>query len=167
MPNNPAMADDTHSERHAFTLRMVAERANAVPVRTISKQPGVSAVYRLTIYYHDRRARDTVATIRRTKGADITLTITYDGLFREKVIVHPVSPQRYEAFDLALRKLPFDKLADQPRLPNYGSDLWLVERAAGTFIHSVVLAPQTASDVYAQLAETMTAYLPEALKEVH
>lgn len=160
------MVDDTHNERHAFILRAVVDRAGAPPIKQLMRQPGMSAVYRLTIYYHDRRARDTIATLCYATGQAITLAVAYHGLFHHKPIMHQISNQRYQDFTLALRKLHFDKLADQPRLPNYGSDLWMMERAAGSFIKGVIVAPQTAADTYAQLCNMIQSYLPEAFREV-
>ncbi|MBZ0295820.1 MAG: hypothetical protein K8L99_24895 [Anaerolineae bacterium] len=160
------MIDDTHNERHAFTLRAVADRAGVQPIKHLMRQPGMSAIYRLTIYYHDRRARDTVATLSYVIGQEITLAVAYDGLFHHKSILHRISSERYQDFVLALRKPRFDKLPDQPYLPNYGSDLWMIERAAGSFIKGVIVAPQTAADDYAQLCAVIQTYLPEAFREV-
>jgi hypothetical protein len=42
----------------------------------------------------------------------------------------------------------------------------LVERAAGTFIHSVVVAPDTAVDHHARLVNAVKNGLPEALRLV-
>ena len=158
--------DDTHNERIAFMLRAVAERLQAEPLQRIARQIELRAAYRVTVYHHDRRARDCVATLCRTRD-EITLTLVYDGLFHLKPIVHPVSPERYEAFTLALQKLHFDTLKDQPRLPQYGLDFWLVERAAGTFTKSVIVAPAIAEGVYKVLVSIIQTYLPETQREVH
>lgn len=133
--------DDTHHERLAFTLRLVAERAHAEPIKQIMRQPTVKGLYRVSIHYHDLRALDVVATVLRRGVTEATLTLSYDGLPHLKPIIHALSLERYNAFALALQKLHFDKLKDQPRLPQYGADVWMVERAASTFIHGLLLSP--------------------------
>jgi hypothetical protein len=45
-------------------------------------------------------------------------------------------------------------------------DLWLLERAAGSFNHSVVIAPALAQGAYNTLAACVKTYIPEALREV-
>ncbi len=158
--------DDTHNERMAFTLRAMIERVGVEPLRQLARLPAMRAVYRVAIYYHDRRARDMVATLCRTRD-EITLTLAYDGLFHLKSLVYPTPLARYEGFTLALQKLHFDKLNDQPRLPQYGADLWLVERAAGTFNKSVIVAPGSAEGAYHELVNIIQTHLPETQREVH
>jgi len=52
-------------------------------------------------------------------------------------------------------------------LPAYNlTDLWLIERAAGTFAHSVILAPELARDEYSKLVNAVKNGLPEALRVV-
>jgi hypothetical protein len=77
-----------------------------------------------------------------------------------------VEAVRYEAFINTLDTLRFDRLPDQPGIPSYGADLWLLERAAGSFSTSLMLAPERASGVYASLVALIRARLPEAIREI-
>ena len=84
-----------------------------------------------------------------------------------KPITHPIEDARYQEFVKAVMGLHFDKLPDQPDLPAYNStDLWLIERAAGTFSHSVILAPELARDEFSKLVNAVRNGLPEALRQV-
>ncbi len=159
--------DDTHHERLAFTLRMIAEQMHIEPIKQIMRQPTLKALYRVTIHYHDLRALDVVATLLRRGATEATLTLHYDGLTHLKPIIYEMSLERYNGFALALQKLHFDKLKDQPRLPQYGADIWMVERAASTYIHGLLLSPQTADGDYRELVSVIETHLPEILKEVH
>ncbi len=160
------MADETHTEHHAALLRGVADHLDLAPVKQVIKTPGMRAVYRLIIYYHDRRALDSVANLCHSHTSGIELALYYRGLFGRQPLRHPVSDQRFEGFTRALQQIRFDKLGDQPGMPLYATDLWMIERAAGSFVRSVVLAPQTAQDDHAKLVAAVKTYLPETLREL-
>ncbi len=153
-------------EYQAYLLRSIGDQIQLTPLQAIALQPGISGVYRLTARYHDRRAYDSVGTLRRFGRERPTLEMVYRGLFDHKPVAVAVEPPKYEAFALALQKLRFDQLKDQPDLPTYGVDLWLLERAAGSFTKSLILAPELAKDVHAALVETVRTHLPELLREV-
>jgi hypothetical protein len=156
------MADETRTEQHAALLRGVAEYLGLQPVKRLIKTPGMRAVYRVTMVYHDRRALDSVATLCHSRTLELALY--YRGAFGRQPILHPFTETRFEAFTHALQQLHFDKLHDQPNLPLYGRDLWMVERAAGGFIRSVILAPQIAQGDHAALVEIIKTHLPETLR---
>lgn len=153
-------------EYQAFLLRSIGDQMKLTPLQKVALLPGISAVYRLTVRYHDRRAHDSVATLRRFGRERPALEIVYRGLFEHRPLNLPVDPACYEAFMVALQKLRFDHLKDQPNLPTYGTDLWLLERAAGSFAKSLILAPQLATEVHAALVAAVQTHLPEMLREV-
>lgn len=156
----------SHPEQQAYTLRAIAEYLGLEPLKRIARQPGVRAVYRVTIYHHDRRALDSVATLRRDGANQSVLSLVYEGMFHSRPLTHIISLERYEAFTLATQKLHFDHMADQPGMPLYGLDFWMIERAAGTFVKSVIVAPQIATGKYAELIAIIKTHLPEALREI-
>ncbi len=153
-------------EYQAYLLRSIGDQMQLTPMQAIALRPGIGSVYRLTARYHDRRAHDSVGTLRRFGRERPTLEMVYRGLFDHKPVAVAIEPAKYEAFALALQKLRFDQLKDQPNLPTYGVDLWLLERAAGSFTKSLILAPELAKDVHAALVETVRTHLPELLREV-
>lgn len=156
---------DSHTEQHAFLLRSIAERLKQPPVRQIIKQPGMRDVYRVTIFYHDRRALDSVATLTNRHTAEPQLAIAYRRVFRERPLLHTIPRTRYEHFVNTLNHLRFDHLRDQAGLPQYQSlDLWMIERAAGTFVRGIILAPETAEGVHAEVVNAIKTHLPEALR---
>ena len=160
------MSDRGLLASHAPTLRAIIESVGVASLGDIVKQPGVIAVYRLTVYHHDGRAHDTVSTLTHSLTRGNRLETVVRLMFGGKPLVHNVTPRRYEHFVNTLNAVRFDQLRDQPDLPPYGADLWLLERAAGSFNKSVVLAPARAEGVYAALCEAIRADLPEALREL-
>jgi hypothetical protein len=146
------------------TLRTIGEQVGAKAMQQLAHEPGVKALYRLTIRYHDRRAADSVATLRWTNEA--TLGVVYRGLFAHKPVITVIERARYEAFAQELNRLGFDRLNDQPNIPSHGVDLWLLERASGSFYNSVVLAPELTGNVYARLVFEMQRLLPEMTRPI-
>ena len=51
-------------------------------------------------------------------------------------------------------------------MPYFGVDLWLVERASGSFYHDVVMAPDSARGFYRELALSLRQHLKEALRPI-
>lgn len=148
-------------------LRAVADSLGLKSVAEIARQPGVQAVYRVTVQYFDGRASNSVATLRRVQVGGAVCEVAYQRALHQKPLVHPIDDARYDEFIAALRGIHFDKMADQSGLPAYNStDLWLVERAAGAFSHSVIAAPELALGDYNALVNAVRHGLPEALRMV-
>lgn len=150
----------------ASQLRAIADQMSLPNTRKLAQSPGVSAVYRLTVRYHDRRAADSVATLMRVGKSEAKLEMVYRGLFNHKPMLVVFDEARYEAFTAALQKVNFDGLTDQQNIPSHGVDLWLLERAAGTFNKSVIIAPELTGSIYARLVYMIGSTLPEAVREV-
>src|SRR5690606_773492 len=123
---------------HAPTLRAIIESAGVEQLPEICVRPGVRAVYRLTVYHHDGRARDSVSTLIYRTGREVQLETVFLERFGGKPLVYSIPLDRYERLVARLNAIHFDQLADQPDLPLYGADLWLVERAAGSFTKSLI-----------------------------
>lgn len=148
-------------------LRAIADQLGLKAIGEIAKLPGVTGVYRITVQYFDGRAFNSVATVRASQTGEIVLEVVYQRLQALKPIAHRIDDARYEIFVQAVKSLRFDHMRDQPDLPDYNStDLWLVERAAGTFYHSVILAPDLALDDYGRLVNAVRNGLSEALRIV-
>jgi hypothetical protein len=153
------------SSFHAPTLLAVAARCGLPAVAALARRPGMRGVYRVTIGYHDRRAKDTVTTLTYS-STGTALEIAFDGAIG-KPLQHPFSADRYRAFADALFGVGFDTLKDAPNLPAPGKgDVWLIERAASSFAHGLLLAPERAEGPYARLLNAVRHGLPEALRRV-
>lgn len=150
----------------ASLLTTITEQLKLPPIGKLALQPGVRAVYRLTIRYHDRRAHDSVATVIRTGREGAGLEVVFRGRFEQKPLRFQVSQADYEGLAKGFQEVNFDKLGDQPHLKSYGADLWLWERAAGTFQKGVVLAPVEAEGVYWRLVRLAWTHVPEAVRVV-
>jgi hypothetical protein len=151
--------------RRADPIRLIALRLMQNELRHLTHQPGINEAFRITIQYHDGRHPNQVATLVRGH-AGATLNVVYDKPNKSVFFTYPVEADRHQALLTAIRRLKFDKLDDQPDVPYFGVDLWLVERASGSFYHDVVMAPDSARGFYRELVLTLRQHLKEALRPI-
>lgn len=153
------------SERYAFLLHGIVDRAGLPSARQIALLPGMRAVHRVIMHRHDLRAADSIATLKRSGPEDAVLEVVYVGHFGHRPISRRLTLNAYQALVDQFLKLNFDRLGDQD-VDYYQLDLCMVERAAGSFTRSVIFAPQKAAGVYLSLYQLIQTYMPEALREV-
>lgn len=154
------------SARRADPIRLVAARLMQAEPRDLVQQPGINEVLRVTIAYHDGRHPNQVSTLMRGHGGDCTLLAVYDKPGKDIRFTHTISAERYALLLTTLRRLKFDTLDDQPDVPFFGVDLWLLERASGSFYHDVVLSPESARGFYREIVLALRTHLPEALRAI-
>jgi hypothetical protein len=152
---------------YAYVLRTIADNTGIKPLSKLALEPGIQSAYRITVHYYDKRACDSVGTLCRLMSEDErSLEMRYQGAFQQKPLFYPIELERYEAFLRTMQKAQLDRLPDQPNLPMRGVDLWLVERAAGGFSKSVILAPKAAEGAYETIVNSVKIHLPEAVREI-
>ncbi len=152
--------------RRADPIRLIATRLRQEELREITRRPGVNEAFRVTIQYHDGRHPNQVATLTRGHGGACSLLVVYDKPNKDVRFTYEVEADRYTALLRALRRLKFDTLDDQPDVPYLGVDLWLVERASGSFYHDIVLSPEDARGFFRELILAIREHLPEALRPI-
>jgi len=152
--------------RRADPIRLVALRLRQDELRNVTRQPGVNEAFRVSIQYHDARHPNQVATLTRGHGGSAALRVIYDKPNKSVHFDYSIPFDRCRALLTALRQIKFDALDDQPDVPYVGVDLWLVERASGSFYHDVVLAPASAHGPYRELISAIEAQLKEGLRAI-
>jgi hypothetical protein len=152
--------------RRADPIRLIALRLRQDELRNVARQPGVNEVVRITIQYDEAEHPNQVATLTRGHGGECVLKVIYDKPNKHVYFDYPVSVERYLALLMALRRVKFDTLDDQPDVPYFGVDLWLIERASGSFYHDVVLSPVSARGLYRELVLAVHEHLKEALRPI-
>jgi hypothetical protein len=149
-------------------LRFIAARLRLPDLSQVVRQPGVGEAWRITVQYHDARHPDQVATLTKAHSANITLTVAYrraDNL--PLALTYQIAAERVQGMASALRRLQFDQLDDPPDIPWFGADLWLVERAAGSFHHDVIIPPEQATGTYAEIVRLIREAFREAIRPVN
>ncbi|MFP4322752.1 MAG: hypothetical protein ACLFTK_09885 [Anaerolineales bacterium] len=156
-------------DRGAEALRGVASLVGEAPLRRVMATPGVHEAVRVTVRYHDARSPDSVATLTRGVGEAVGLRVVYTRFDDHGApFDYDFRPEsaRFASVLAALRLNRFDTLDDDPDLPRYGADHWLIERAAGSFFHDVVLSPASARGHHREIVAALRQALPEALREI-
>jgi hypothetical protein len=156
-------------QRRAAPLRFIAVRLALPELETVVRQPGIDEALRLTVQYHDGRHPDQVATLTKMQTTGpLKLTVNYRRANDKPLALdYTIEPERYSILNAALRKLGFDKLDDLPDIPWYGADLWLVERAAGSFHHDLIIALENAAGPHAEIVRLIRENLREAVRAIN
>jgi hypothetical protein len=150
-------------------LRLIALRLNVPELVTVAHQPQVTEAIRFTVQYHDARHPDQVATLVRERADEgARLSVAYRrATGRALALDFRIDRARFEAFRAALKRIGFDRLEDFADIPWYGADLWLVERAAGSFHHDVIIPPGTGTGIHADIISLTRQYIREAVRAIN
>lgn len=152
--------------RRADPIRLIALRLRQDELRQVVQKPGINEVFRVTIQYDKGEHSNQVATLIRGNGDQCSLKVVYDKPGKDVYFDYPIEVERHKTLLAALRCLKFDEMDDQPELPFFGVQMWLVERAAGSFYHDVVLSPESARGFYRELVLAIREHLKEALRAI-
>ncbi len=152
--------------RRADALRFVAMRLGLPDLREVVRQPGINEAYRITIQYHAGHYADQVATLIYGQPTSARLSVIYRRSNSQPSFDYPLDPERYREFDLTMRRLGFDRRDDQSEVPYLGVDLWLIERASGSFFHDVVMSPELADGVYGWFLDAVKTQIPLAIRPI-
>ncbi|MCC7209315.1 MAG: hypothetical protein IT323_18535 [Anaerolineae bacterium] len=150
-------------------LRLIALRLDVPELAAVAHQPQVTEAFRVTVQYHDARHPDQVATLVRDRsGEGARLSVAYRrATGRPLTLDFRIDAARFEAFRATMKRLGFDKLEDFEDIPWFGADLWLVERAAGSFHHDVIIPPDAATGVHAEIVALTRLHLREAVRAIN
>ena len=151
--------------RRADAIRLVAVRLGQGELKDITQRPGVHEALRVSVYYHDGRFPNSVATLTRGLSKPCHLQVAYDKTPKPVYFDLTVSIEKFHALLLDLRRARFDKLDDQPDVPFYGVDLWLVERIAGSFYHDIVLSPNSSGGNYREIMRAIQTHIPDSVRQ--
>lgn len=144
----------------------IMERTQQPTLRAILRRPSIHSVHRITCYYADGSASNSIATLIHTSQST-TLDCLYEGLFGQRPLHYEISFDRYEHFCDVLHRVHFDRLYHQRNMPLHASTLWQLERGAAQYSHGIIMTPVTPPMPYSALVNAIDAYLPEAIKRIH
>lgn len=131
-----------------------------------AREPGVMSVLEISAYYAERRVRHSVARIFEYQLGEIELQVAYEGVRLQAAPRISVDSARMDKVNAVLLALKFGTLGHQPNLSYDERSLWLIRQAAGSHIHSVMVAPDRPELPYATLVNAIDDWLPEAIREV-
>ncbi len=126
---------------------------------------GVVSVLQVAVYHGQRQLRHSVARIVENQLGEIELLVAYEGVDLAPLRMS-MERDRLEPLHKALDAVRFSRLRDQPGLSSADAPLWLVQRATGTHLHSIILAPNKPALPYSRIVNAIDACLPSALREL-
>lgn len=132
----------------------------------VAAQAGVTSVIQVSAYYGGRPVRHTVARVIEHQSGEVEMLLAYEGVRLDKPIRLAVESERLERLQAVLLEARFGKLGDQADLSYDERSLWLIQRAAGTYVHGILVAPDRPELPYSTIVNAIDAFLPEAIREV-
>ena len=129
-------------------------------------EAGVMSVLQVSAYYAERRVRHSVARVSEYQTGEIELLVVFQGVSLAEPLRLTVGRESMERLDNVLLRVKFDKLGDQPGLSYGERSLWLIQRAAGTHVHGIMVAPDRPEAPYTTIVNAIDAYLPAAIREI-
>jgi hypothetical protein len=150
--------------RNTDLVKQIAERLELPELKQVVKEPTVSEAFRISIFYHQSRAPHSIATLRRGHGNVCQLQLIYDKSPRPAIVNFQIPLERYKQFLIGLRRAKFENLDDAENVSPLEGDVWLVERAVGSFYHNILLSPRS-SGHHREVVLAVRESLPEAIRE--
>ena len=140
-------------------------RLGLADLSTVARGSGVISVLQVTVYQGRQRRRHSVARVVESQLGGMELTVAYEGVDLSALRM-PLEAAQLQQLHAALDSARFGKLGDQPDLILDDAPLWLVQRAAGTHLHSVILAPNRPVLPWSRIVNAIDACLPAAVREL-
>lgn len=154
------MSSSPYAYQH-YLLRSISTQLKLPETAELALRPGVQSVYRVTCFYPDDHVPNSVATLLNALAMPTVLQLHYEHATAPREL--PADAQQVKALATEFSSIKFDKLPDQPDIPVQGVTLWLIERAAGSFLKSVLVAPELAADTHLTLIHCLNDLLPQAV----
>lgn len=127
---------------------------------------GVMSVLEVSAYYAERRLRHSVARLIEYQLGDIELQVAYEGVRLATAPRISLDEARIEKVNAVLLALKFGTLDHQPDLSYDERSLWLIQRAAGSHRHGVLVAPDRPEPPWSTIVNAIDDCLPEAIREL-
>ncbi len=147
-------------------LYQLASRLGLPSLTQAARAPGVMSVLEVSAYHHARRLRHSVARAIEYQLGDVALQVAYEGVRLATIPRFAIEASRMEKLTAVLLAVKFRSLRHQPGLSNDERSLWLIQQAAGAYVHGIVVAPEQPEPPYSTLVNAIDAYLPEAIREI-
>lgn len=127
---------------------------------------GVMSVLEVTAFYAERRVRHSVARVFEHQLGAIELQVAYEGVRLKTAPRISLDSARMDKVNAVLLAVKFGTLGHQPNLSYDERSLWLIRQAAGSHIHSVMVAPDRPEPPYSTIVNAIDDWLPEAIREL-
>jgi hypothetical protein len=144
----------------------LASRLGLPNLAEAARAAGVMGILEVSAYYAGRRVRHSVARVLEYQLGEIELQVAYEGVRLGAIPRIAIDETRMEKLNAVLLAVKFRSLRHQLDLSNDERSLWLIQQAAGSYIHGIMVAPDRPEPPYSTIVNAIDDYLPEAIREV-
>ncbi len=145
---------------------LLASQLGLPDLERAASRAGVMSVLQVSAYYAERRVRHSVARVIEYQTGEITMQVVFQGVNLDEPLRLTLDRERLEGLERALLRARFEQLADQAGLSYAERSLWLIQRAAGSHVHGIMVAPDRPETPYTSIVNAIDDYLPEAIREI-
>lgn len=147
-------------------LYQLASRLGMPELRWAAGAPGVMTALEIAAYYSGRRLRHSVARVIEHQVGEVELLVAYEGVRLATTPRIAIEPARMEKLNAVLLAVKFGALEHQPGLSLDDRCLWLIQQAAGAYVHGIIVAPERPEPPYSTIVNAIDDCIPEAIREV-
>ncbi len=145
---------------------LLASQFGLPDLQRAASEAGVMSVLQVSAYYAARRVRHSVARLSEHQTGEIAMQVVFQGVSLAEPLRLRVDRERMEGLEQALLRARFEQLSDQAGLSYAERSLWLIQRAAGSHVRGIMVAPDRPEAPYTTIVNAIDAYLPEAIREI-
>jgi hypothetical protein len=147
-------------------IYQLASRLGLPDLAQAARGAGVMSVLEVSAYYAGRRVRHSVARVFEYQMGETALQVAYEGVRLGTAPLISLDSARMENVNAVLLAVKFGALRHQPELSYDERSLWLIRQAAGSHVHSVMVAPDRPEPPYSAIVNAIDDWLPEAIREL-
>lgn len=147
-------------------IYQLASRLGLPDLAQAARAAGVMSVLEICAYYTERRLRHSAARVIEYQLGEVELQVAYEGVSLGTIPRIPIDDARMEKVNAALQAARFRSLSHQPAISFDERCLWLIQQAAGSFAHGIIVAPDRPEPPYSAIVNAIDDYLPEAIREI-
>lgn len=152
---------------HTSAIHSIQSRTKVAAIRDIATQPDVQTVWRITVYYVDGRAHNSVATLTQTTGqATLALVTHFVDFCDGRPIARQITQEAYRRLLAVLHGVQFDTMYFPESALLHTPTVWHIERATARFVHQLTLSPHCHDKPYCVVVNAIDSYLPDAIREI-
>ena len=147
-------------------IYQLAHRLGLPDLERVAARAGVVSVWQVSAWHGERRLRHSVGRVIELQTGEHELQLAYEGVKLAEPIRHAVSEENMDKLRAVMLRQRFGKLGNQPGISRDERVIWLVQRAAGSHLHGILVAPDRPLKPWSAIVNAIDAYLPEAIREV-
>lgn len=147
-------------------MRRIAIELNCAPLSELIQEPIYDVIFRVTSYYLDNRAHNSVSTIYSTRDDVFALT-AYEALFDNKQLKIAVTKSKFNVFHKLTKRINLENITDDPHLGDERNTVWFLEYATINRNYGILFSPHTHERPYTDITNAIDSYFSRSVRQIN